>query len=132
MTRSSNVPEYEIYAIKYGERVGTRGTTFMGGDPHDAPLPMDYYVWALKSPERTFVVDVGFGREEGERRGRTRAPASRKQPAAIDVDCRTGDEVVLDDEQDALGNLVRRAGAGDQVVGGLAGVRGLAFLALQR
>jgi len=67
MTRSSNVPEYEIYAIKYGERVGTRGTTFMGGDPHDAPLPMDYYVWALKSSERTFVVDVGFGREEGVR-----------------------------------------------------------------
>ena len=59
------VPEYEIYAIKYAERMGTRGSIFIGGDPHDAPLAMDYFVWVIKSATRKFVVDVGFGQEKG-------------------------------------------------------------------
>jgi glyoxylase-like metal-dependent hydrolase (beta-lactamase superfamily II) len=70
-------PVYEAFAIKYGERVGTRGDIFMKGDPHDAPLAMDYYIWVIRNQERTIVVDCGFGKEEGERRGRTylRSPA---------------------------------------------------------
>ena len=36
------LPVYETYAIKYGERVGTRGTIFMKGDPHETPMAMDY------------------------------------------------------------------------------------------
>ena len=64
-------PIYEVFAIKYGDRVGSRGTIFVHGDPHDAPLAMDYFVWALRSAERTIVVDVGYGQAEGERRGDT-------------------------------------------------------------
>ncbi len=106
MTRSSSAPEYEIYAIKYGERVGTRGTTFMGGDPHDAPLPMDYYVWALKSPEQTFVVDVGFGREEGERRGRTFLRCPTEGLAMVGIDAGDVDDVIITHmHYDHAGNL---------------------------
>ncbi len=65
------LPEYEIYAIKYGERMGTRGQTFIGGDPHDAPLAMDYFVWVLVCEGEATVVDVGFNQAEGEARGRT-------------------------------------------------------------
>ncbi|NKC15096.1 MAG: hypothetical protein GKR94_23765 [Gammaproteobacteria bacterium] len=62
---------YQVYAIKYGERIGQRGHIFIHGDPHEAPLAMDYFIWVLRSAGRTVVVDTGYGREEGERRGRT-------------------------------------------------------------
>ena len=39
-----SLPQYEIYAIKYGERVGTRQQMFMHGDAHDGPQLMDYFV----------------------------------------------------------------------------------------
>ena len=100
------LPEYEIHAIKYGERVGTRGTTFMGGDPHDAPLAMDYFVWALRSAERTIVVDVGFGREEGERRGRTFLRCPTEGLALIGINAETVEDVVISHmHYDHAGNL---------------------------
>ncbi len=106
MAQPGTLPEYEIYAIKYGERVGTRGATFMGGDPHDAPLAMDYFVWALKSAARTFVVDVGFGREEGEKRGRTflRCPAEGLKLVGIDA-AAVEDVIITHMHYDHAGNL---------------------------
>ena len=71
------LPEFEVFAIKYGERLGVRGDIFMKGDPHDSPMAMDYYIWVIRNKERTIIVDCGFGKDEGERRGRTylRSPA---------------------------------------------------------
>lgn len=82
-----SLPEYEVYAIKYGERVGTRGSIFVHGDPHDAPLPMDYFVWVIKNADRTVVLDIGFSKEEGERRKRTclRCPAESLQLVGVDA-----------------------------------------------
>lgn len=99
-------PEYEIYAIKYAERMGTRGTTFMDGDPHDAPLAMDYFVWAIRSPERTIVVDVGMNRAEGERRKRTflRCPTDGLRLIGIDPDS-VQDVVISHMHYDHAGNL---------------------------
>ena len=52
---------YEIYAIKYAQRDGVARDHFIvASDPHDAPMPMDYFVWVIKSPERSIVVDIGF------------------------------------------------------------------------
>ena len=53
---------HEIYVVKYGQYVGTRGHYFYGTakDPHEAPVPIDYYVWLLRGPSGDVVVDVGF------------------------------------------------------------------------
>ena len=50
---------------------------FIGGDPHDGPMPLDYFVWAIKGPDRTFVFDTGFDAPMGEKRQRqfVRSPA---------------------------------------------------------
>lgn len=101
-----SLPEYEVFALKYGQRVGTRGAIFIGGDPHDAPLAMDYFVWAIRNAERTIVVDVGFAKAEGERRGRTclRSPADAL--ALIDIDAQTVENVVITHmHYDHAGNL---------------------------
>ena len=100
------VPEYEVFAIKYGDRVGSRGTIFVHGDPHDAPLGMDYFVWALRSPERTIVVDVGFGRAEGEARGRNylRCPADGLRLIGIEA-AEVEDVIITHMHYDHAGNL---------------------------
>jgi len=64
-------PEYEVFAIRYATRGARRAEAFIDPDPHDGPLPMDYFVWVARSAEATVVIDTGFSREVGERRGRT-------------------------------------------------------------
>jgi glyoxylase-like metal-dependent hydrolase (beta-lactamase superfamily II) len=101
-------PTYEIYALKYAERTGTRGTIFMGGDPHDAPLDMDYFLWVLRSAAKTIVVDVGFGRAEGERRGRTFLRDPAEALGLIGVEADEVDDIVLTHmHYDHAGNLER-------------------------
>jgi hypothetical protein len=38
------LPEYEVFAIRYATRDAKRRDHFIMGDPHDAPMPMDYFV----------------------------------------------------------------------------------------
>ena len=100
------IPSYEIFAIKYGERIGTRGGIFMGGDPHDAPLAMDYFIWVIKSPERTIVVDCGYSKEDGEARGRTFLRDPRAALALVDVDATAVEDLVVTHmHYDHVGNL---------------------------
>jgi glyoxylase-like metal-dependent hydrolase (beta-lactamase superfamily II) len=61
---------YEVYAIRYGHHARNASANFIGGDPHDGPMPLDFYVWAIKGPDRTFVLDTGFDPEMGRRRDR--------------------------------------------------------------
>ena len=99
-------PEYQVFAIKYGQRVGTRGTIFMDGDPHDAPLAMDYFVWAIRGPGRTVVVDIGFDRAEGERRGRTSLRCPTEGLRLIGIDAGQVEDVIITHmHYDHAGNL---------------------------
>ena len=72
------IPEYELYAIRYAERAARRSDHFIGGDPHDGPMPMDYFIWVAIAPHRTVVIDTGFTAEVAAARGRRhlRCPAS--------------------------------------------------------
>src|SRR3954447_16621425 len=54
---------YEVYAVRYGHHARNASENFVGGDPHDGPMPLDYYVWVAVGPERTFLVDTGFTAE---------------------------------------------------------------------
>ena len=101
-----SLPEYEVFAIKYGERVGTRGQMFIDADPHDAPVAMDYFVWAIRGGGRTIVIDVGYGREEGERRGRTflRCPTDGLRLVGIEA-AEVEDVIITHMHYDHAGNL---------------------------
>ncbi len=81
------LPEYEVYAIRYATREGFRRNHFIGGDPHDAPMPMDYFVWLVRNPERLFVVDTGFGPEVAAKRARQllRTPAEGLSLLGVDA-----------------------------------------------
>jgi glyoxylase-like metal-dependent hydrolase (beta-lactamase superfamily II) len=59
-----------IYAIKYGSHVRGRPENYLGGDPHDVPEPINYYVWAIRSGARTILVDTGFDETVAAKRNR--------------------------------------------------------------
>lgn len=61
---------YEIYAIRYGKSVRKRSESFIGGDPHDGPMEMAYYVWLVRNADRAVVVDTGFAPDVAEARAR--------------------------------------------------------------
>lgn len=77
MTTSPGASCYEVIAIRYATRYADRRDNFVGGDPHDAPMPMDYYVWVVRNEERCIVVDTGFNARAANRRRREylRTPA---------------------------------------------------------
>lgn len=61
---------YEIYAIKYGRHERNSPDNFIGGDPHDVPMPLDYFVWAIVGKDRTIVLDTGFDQARANERKR--------------------------------------------------------------
>lgn len=86
---------YEVYAVKYAEREARRAEHFIGGDPHDAAMPMDYYVWAVVGPERTWVVDAGFGELDATERGRTLVRTVTAALGLVDIDAPAVTDVIL-------------------------------------
>lgn len=54
------LPQYEVFAIRYAEMPRRRRDNFLSGDPHDGPMPMDFFVWLIRSPERSVLIDTGF------------------------------------------------------------------------
>jgi glyoxylase-like metal-dependent hydrolase (beta-lactamase superfamily II) len=99
-------PEYKIFAIKYATRDARRSDLFIGGDPHDGPMPMDYFTWAVVGPDRVFLVDTGFGEKVGTRRGRKflRCPIDSMKLLDIDPDSIT-DCVITHLHYDHVGNF---------------------------
>lgn len=62
---------YEILALRYATYQGRKaGQNFLFPDDHATPMPMDYYVWAIRGGGRTFVIDTGFSPATAARRGR--------------------------------------------------------------
>jgi glyoxylase-like metal-dependent hydrolase (beta-lactamase superfamily II) len=78
---------FEVYAVRYATRAARSAEHFHAHDPHDAPMPMDYFVWAAVSPEHTVVVDTGFSAEVAARRGREhlRCPTEGLRSLGIDA-----------------------------------------------
>ncbi len=93
--QAAALPEYEAYAIRYATRDARRAAHFMGGDPHDAPMPMDYYLWLIRGDGRSYVVDTGFGAEVAKRRGRTLLRTAPEALALLDVDAASVRDVII-------------------------------------
>jgi glyoxylase-like metal-dependent hydrolase (beta-lactamase superfamily II) len=72
---------WEVYALKYADRDNrTRADSFIFDDNHDAPHPMDYFVWVLKHDGEVILVDTGYDAAEARRRER---PILREPGAAL-------------------------------------------------
>jgi glyoxylase-like metal-dependent hydrolase (beta-lactamase superfamily II) len=100
------MPTYELYALKYAESLAPHGTRFYGHDPHDVPTPMDFFVWAAVSPERTVVIDCGFTAETAARRGRRFPHSPAMGLRLLGIDSGTIRHVILTHfHNDHIGNV---------------------------
>ena len=63
-------PQYEVSAVRYAHLERRAAENFVGGDPHDRPMPMDYAVWAIRGEDGVVVVDTGFDHDQAALRGR--------------------------------------------------------------
>jgi glyoxylase-like metal-dependent hydrolase (beta-lactamase superfamily II) len=100
------LPQYEVYAIRYAQRAARRHENFMLGDPHDAPMDMDYFVWVVAGAGRTILVDIGFSRETAVRRRRDwlRCPIDSLRLLGLDP-AQVGDAVISHLHYDHAGNF---------------------------
>jgi glyoxylase-like metal-dependent hydrolase (beta-lactamase superfamily II) len=76
---------YEVYAIKYAHHARRAAENFIGGDPHDGPMPLDYFVWLVRGEGRAFVVDTGFSAAVAARRGREHIRCPAESLALLNV-----------------------------------------------
>lgn len=109
----TGTPIYEVYAVKYAELKGRRaGEIFLGADPHEAAVDMDYFVWLIRSPHRTILVDMGFNREIAAKRGRhfLRCPSDSIKALGHDA-ARIEDVIVTHLHYDHVGNYALFPGA---------------------
>lgn len=88
-------PPYEVFAVKYATREASRKNHFIGGDSHDGPMSMDYYVWVVRNAHRTFVVDTGFSAEMAVKRGRTLLRTPAEGLKLLDIDAATVADVII-------------------------------------
>ena len=98
-------PLWEAYAIRYAHHHRKARENFLGGDIHDADMPMDYYVWAVRSGDRVYVIDTGFDEAMARKRGRQflHAPGEGLQQIGIDP-ARVQDVIVSHMHYDHCGN----------------------------
>ncbi len=86
---------YQIYAIRYAHHERRANENFYGGDPHDGPMPLDYFVWAIVGDERTIVFDTGFDAEMAKKRKREFLHPPRDGLRAVGVDPDAVRDVVI-------------------------------------
>ena len=103
----SEFPAYKVFALRYATMASrTRRDNFIFTDAHDALMPIDYFVWAIQNADRTIVIDTGFNKTDGERRGRTflRNPAELLKLIGIDAGA-VRDVIVTHMHYDHIGNI---------------------------
>ncbi|HUI62746.1 MAG TPA: N-acyl homoserine lactonase family protein [Steroidobacteraceae bacterium] len=97
---------YEVYAVRYATAMRKRPEVFIGGDPHDGPLPMDYFVWAARNESHTVVIDTGFDANAAQRRGRQFLRDPGEGLRQLGIDCAQVQHVIVTHlHYDHAGNL---------------------------
>jgi glyoxylase-like metal-dependent hydrolase (beta-lactamase superfamily II) len=102
----SSPTTYELFAVKYAALDRPAPENFVFRDVHDGPMPLDFFLWVARSPERTFVIDTGFSEETGARRNRKPIRNPREGLAALDIDAAQVEDVIITHmHHDHVGNF---------------------------
>ena len=102
----SKLEPYKVYAVQYGHHERRASANFIGGDEHDGPMPINFFVWAVVGPKHTFVVDTGFTSATGVRRDRTLTRPVETGLGKIGIDPATVKDVIVTHmHYDHAGNL---------------------------
>ncbi len=115
----TETPTHEILALRYATQAGRPASAnLLLPDDHASPMPIDYFVWAVRGGGRCIAVDTGFGPAAAARRGRTLMRSPADALAAAGIDATAVADVVLthlrgaDGRAGPRGPRARPAGAG--------------------
>ncbi len=92
---ASDAEIYEVFAVKYAQHERRASANFLGGDPPDGPMPLDYFVWLVRGAKRSFVVDLGFDAAEAALRQRQHLREPADALRLLGVDPETVADVVI-------------------------------------
>lgn len=102
---------WEVFAVRFGRHRLRRSAFFLhyaGYGEADTEMEMDYYLWVVRGPAGTVVVDTGFAPDIGRRRGREVLVDPVDALAGLGVDAATvGTVVITHAHYDHIGNLAR-------------------------
>ena len=100
------LPTYEIVAIRYATVARVARENFISTDAPDAPMPMDYFVWAIRGPHEDVVVDTGFTEATARSRKRRYLHCPVEGLRQVGIDPETVKNVVITHlHYDHAGNL---------------------------
>ena len=87
---------YEVFALRYAMRDAKRQDHFREtvADPEGA-MPMDYFIWVARSPERTILLDTGFKPDVSARRERTYVRSPSEALGLVGVDPASIEDIVI-------------------------------------
>lgn len=88
---------WDLYAIRYAtnpRRLARDNFIAASGDPHDAAMPMDFFVWCAVKDGRAVVVDSGADAATCAARGNDFLRCPAESLAAIGVDATRVEDVV--------------------------------------
>jgi glyoxylase-like metal-dependent hydrolase (beta-lactamase superfamily II) len=89
---------WEAYAVRYAHHERLAYENFLGplpADIHEGPMPLDYFVWAVKSGDRAFVLDTGFDQAMARKRGRDFLRCPGEGLKAVGIDPGKVEDVIL-------------------------------------
>jgi glyoxylase-like metal-dependent hydrolase (beta-lactamase superfamily II) len=99
---------WELFAVRYARHDRRASENFIGGDPHDGPMPLDYFVWLARNGTRQIVIDTGFNRATAEARKRELLRCPTEGLKQLGVDAASVRDVVLTHlHYDHVGNFDR-------------------------
>lgn len=102
----TSLEPFEVFAIKYAEHRRTAASNFLGGDPHDGPMPMDYFIWLARNSAGTWVIDTGFNAQTAAQRGRDLIRCPAQSLALLHVDADLVENVIVTHlHYDHIGNF---------------------------
>ncbi|CAN5629202.1 N-acyl homoserine lactonase family protein [soil metagenome] len=98
--------------MRYATVQRTRNENFLQHDPHDGPMPMDYFVWLIRGNGRDVLVDTGFNARAAAQRRREflRCPIRSLEMLGVDV-ARIEDVILTHLHYDHAGNIDLLPGA---------------------
>ncbi len=97
---------FEVYAIRYARVERKASENFLGGDPHEAGMPMDYFVWLARSESKTWVIDTGFNQQAADKRKREFLRSPTEGLKLLGVDAAQAEDVIITHmHYDHIGNF---------------------------
>lgn len=90
-----NTPVYEVFAVKYAHHERRSHENFLGGDAHDVPMPLDYFVWLIRGGGRDIVVDTGFSAAMAKKRSRNHLRCPTEGLRLLGCDAKQVRDVVI-------------------------------------